>query len=138
MAKKAIKFQRGWSRYNAGETAAFDAAQADDLIKQGIAVLAKVQPKEEVVTVSLNIDPRETDAFKEATAEIARAAQEVQDRAAELDKREASLADREAQLAAAEKAVDALDGEGDAPQRSAEADQGKAVAKPAGLPKQGR
>lgn len=133
MAKKAIKFQRGWSRYNAGETAAFDAAQADDLIKQGIAVLAKVQPKEDVVTVSLNIDPRDTDAFKEATAEIARAAQEVQDRAAELDKREASLADREALLAAA-----ALAGEGDAPERSAEADQGKAVAKPAALPKQGR
>lgn len=160
MAKKAITFLSGWSRYNAGETAAFEAKQADNLINQGIAKLATTQPKPDAVTVSLGIDPRETEAFKEAMAEIARVGQEVQDRdaaldqreadlvarATALDEREADLAAREAvlvdrekaaaeQLAASEKPDDtATDRDAGAAQEK----QPEPVAKSAGLPKQGR
>lgn len=160
MAKKAITFQSGWSRYNAGETAAFEARQADDLVKQGIAVLATTQPKPDTITVSLGIDPRETEAFKEAIAEIARAGREVQDRAASLDQREADLvaraaaldgreaelAAREAALVDREKAAAVPPAEGEKP-AGAETDkpadqdaekQSEPAAKSTGLPKQGR
>lgn len=154
MAKKAITFLSGWSRYNAGETAAFEAKQADDLINRGIAKLATTQPKPDTVTVSLHIDPRETEAFKEASAEIVRAAQKAQDREAALDRREADLAarataldEREAALADREKALEALAAverekpDETATDKSAEAAQEKqpeSAAKSAGLPKQGR
>lgn len=154
MAKKAITFLAGWSRYNAGETAAFEAKQADDLINQGIAKLAPTQPTPDIMTVSLGIDPRETEAFKEASAEIVRAAQEVRDGEAALGRREADLAarataldEREAALADREKALEASapverekpdDTANDKDAGATQERQPEPAAKSTGLPKQGR
>lgn len=152
MTRKAVQFLRGFGAYNAAETACFDADRADELIAQKVAVEAREQPPAaDTITVSVGIDPRETEAFKEATAEIAQAARKVQDRGAALDRREADLAARaedldrraaeiEAREAAAQQvqsdgaAAGADDGAG--AEGASESD--KATAKAAGLPKQGR
>lgn len=138
MAKKAVTFVTGWSRYNPGETAAFDQAQADDLIKQKKAVLASDQPKAEDQTLTVNFDFRETAAFKEASAEIERAATELAERSSELDRREAGLAERENALAVREHAAETGEGKGEGAADKPVDDKANPAAKPSGLPKQGR
>lgn len=139
MAKKAITFLAGWSRYNAGETAAFDEDQADALIKGRKAILAKKQPPEagDQVTLALKVDVRETDDYKDAMAEIMEQAEGLAKLSAELDERAAALDDREAKLAAAAEkaAAGAAPVADDKPAAKSPAD---AADKPAGLPKQGR
>ncbi|MTH76319.1 hypothetical protein [Paracoccus aestuariivivens] len=148
MARKiALTFLRGWSRYNAGEIAGFDADQAEALIDQGIAEKAPDQPEAgDRVIASILIDPRDTDAFKEASAEIERAAQDLIDREADLAAREADLEARALDLdrreaalkvdpvAAPTEPAEVVDADGVVTEAKAEpAATGKAV-----LPKQGR
>lgn len=146
MSKVAMTFARGWGVYNAGETAGFDADQAEAMEKAGVAVRAKDQPKEEgIVIASLKINIEDMAEFKEARASIEAAAAELEaksdkldardaaldEREARLDAREAALADREAELRGAGEEIDAdgvvIEKVADAPPE-----------KPAGLPKQGR
>lgn len=152
MAKKAITFKTAWSRYNAGETAAFDAKQADDLIANKKAVLAKDQPKSEIIHIDLSVNVRDSAEFKEIEADFERRANglaqlsedldarqvDLDARAAELDAKAADLAAREAGLAEREASA--------APSKADEAPAPDAVAKAApeaagkapALPKQGR
>lgn len=154
MTRKAVQFLRGFGAYNKDETACFDQDRAGELIAQKVAVEAKDQPSAgDMITVSLGIDPRDTEAFKEASAEIARAAQEVQDRDADLDRREADLAaramaldEREAALADRENAVaeaetaskTADDTVADRDVGAVRVKQPEPAGKAVGLPKQGR
>lgn len=138
MAKKAVTFVTGWSRYNPGETAAFDLAQADGLIKQKKAVVAADQPKTEDQTLTINFDFRDTAAFKEASAEIERAATELAERSNELDRREAGLDERENALVERERAAETEVSEGEGAAGKPADDKANPAAKPSGLPKQGR
>lgn len=143
MTRKALRFLRGFGSYNAGETACFDADRADELIAQKVAVVAKDQPTaDDSNTISLGMDPRESEAFKAAAAEIALAAQDVQERGSALDQREAELVARAEDLdrrAAEIKATGAAAAQEQALEATeAGADADKATGKATGLPKQGR
>lgn len=143
MAKKAVTFVTGWSRYNPGETAAFDQAQADDLIKQKKAVLAADQPVAAGQVDAEAVDFRDTAAFKEASAEIERAATEraateLAERSNELDRREAWLAEREDAIVKRERAAETDVSEGEVSADKPADDKANPAAKPSGLPKQGR
>lgn len=138
MAKKAVTFVTGWSRYNPGETAAFDQAQADDLIKQKKAVLAADQPVAAGQVDAAAVDFRDTAAFKEASAKIERAATELAERSNELDRREAGLAEREDAIVKRERAAETDVSEGEVSADKPADDKANPAAKPSGLPKQGR
>ena len=140
MAKKAVTFLSGWSRYNVGETAAFEEAQADNLIALKKAKLAKNQPQEVSAPLAVDLDDRQAEAFKVARAQIASAARDVADRESALDVREADLDAREAALTEREKGAGIGDDSGKAESEAVEkgADDGKPGEKAAGLPKQGR
>lgn len=86
MKKVAVEFKRSWSRYNPGEVAGFDEAQADELVKAGHAVRAGKQPmpKMEKLTVDLG-DIRESDAFKDAMSEIQSEWQKLEEERDRLD-----------------------------------------------------
>lgn len=107
MAKVALKFTRGWSRYNAGETAAFDEDQANELIKAGLAVKSTKQPPKADLTLSIDVpDVRKSESFKKAVAELKEEdarlrnlASELDARAEELDEREVDLVARETEIA---------------------------------------
>lgn len=107
MAKVALKFKRGWSRYNKDEIAVFDEGQAGDLIKAGLAVKSTKQPPKADLTLSIDIpDVRKSESFKKAVAELKeedarlrKLAGELDDRAEALDEREAELVARESEAA---------------------------------------
>lgn len=138
MAKKAVTFVTGWSRYNPGDTAAFEQVQADDLIRQKKAVVAADQPRAAGQVDGAAVDLRDTAAFKEASAEIERAATELAERSSELDRREAGLAERENALAVREHAAETGEGKGEGAADKPVDDKANPAAKPSGLPKQGR
>ncbi|MDB6177931.1 hypothetical protein PAF17_10505 [Paracoccus sp. Z330] len=99
MKKVAVEFKRSWSRYNPGEVAGFDEAQADELVKAGHAVRAGKQPmpKMEKLTIAVG-DIRETDAFKDAMSEIQGEWQKLEERANQVEAEEKRLEGVRAQL----------------------------------------
>ncbi|MFN3312929.1 MAG: hypothetical protein ACK46Q_05635 [Hyphomonas sp.] len=165
MAKTAVTFLRGWSRYNTGDVAAFESDQAKGLTDAGIAALAppKKSTKAAPEMLSINLDLRDSPAFKDVQDEIRRTVARLADqeaaleaRAASLDDRAAELAGREAELNAREDEVLALAKAMDAAGDQADASDGAgpegaeetpalaptpadaAKASKGGLPKQGR
>lgn len=117
MARKLVKFLKGYSRYNKGETAGFDEAKAKALEADKVAVIVG-DVKEPVVAgmpaLAFKGDGAATVAEREAAetrmAEMARA---LSDRDNELSEKEAALAAKEAELNAREGALTASD-KGDA------------------------
>lgn len=154
MAKKAITFVTAWSRYNAGETAAFDPDQADDLIAKKKAVLAKDQPKSVVKEVSISLNVRDNPEVNAVMAQIeaqasglAQLSEDLDARQADLDARAASLDAMAADLAAREAAlserearrvVEKGDDASGTDAGAAPEDTQEAPAKAPALPKQGR
>ncbi|SNT76718.1 hypothetical protein [Paracoccus seriniphilus] len=144
MKRVAIEFTRGWSRYNPGEIAAFDEAQAVELEKSGFAKRAKKQPAPKLEKLTLEIgDIRDTDAFKEALGEIEREWQRLEEERARLLAEEKRLEGVRAEL---DQRIDASDpgdfgvvDDKDTAQDGAEPAEPE-VKRPAkgGLPKQGR
>lgn len=131
---KAVKFRKGWNKYNAGETAGFEDDQADALVAAGIAAL--------VGGVSAAPDT----AVTQAMADVQRVAQREQVRlaqiTADLDSRAEALDRREAEIAAREAAAAALAEAAAAapatPEAEAAEEAPQAEEDAGGLPKRGR
>lgn len=138
--KVAVQFVKAWSRYNTGDVAAFEAAQAEGLISTKIARKHKQQPKTAIESITLDIKVEELPGAQEAVAAMEQAGQELDRRAAEQDARRADLDRREAALDQREALLQAsLSAPASAAAEDGAADKGEAEARPkGGLPKQGK
>ena len=137
---KAVKFTKGWNKYNAGETAGFDDDHADGLVRAGLAVLVgSVAAASDTIVMQAMADvhrmaQREQARFAQITADHDSRAEALDRQAADLAAREAAVAAQLAALATAVPEAPAVDQTGeddgaDAPDGFEDAD---------GLPKQGR
>ncbi|WP_406735886.1 hypothetical protein [Thioclava sp. GXIMD4215] len=97
MAKVAVTFLRGWSRYNANETAGFDADQAQELVDAGIAKWAPAKAKTGAGLVATSA--ADADAYKKAMKAVEDEAKRLEAVSADLEAREAALIAREEALA---------------------------------------
>lgn len=140
MAKVALRFKRGWSRYNAGDVAAFDEKQAQELKDAGVAKDAPPKPPREI-TVDLNVLPNtmhaEVKALNDQANRLSEMETEISDRARALAAREAEIERREAALERAESERGGADPDPDGAEKSAAEDKPAASGKSA-PPKQGR
>lgn len=139
MAKVALKFKRGWSRYNAGDVAAFDEKQAQELKDAGVAKDAPPRPPREI-TADLNALPgamhAEVKALSDRADRLSEMEAEISDRARALAAREAEIDRREAALERAESERGGADPDPDGAEKSAAED--KPASGKSALPKQGR
>lgn len=118
MAKVLVKFRTGYSRYNKGETAAFEAAKAEQLCAGENPVAQVVGPvKEAAVLASDDIDLLELE-----REEITQAGQNLADQLAEVEARERGLEAREAALTEREKAIETAANSGAAKEPAAKSE----------------
>jgi hypothetical protein len=102
MAKVLVKFRTGYSRYNKGETAAFEAAKAEQLCAGKNPVALVVGPVKGPTTLA----SEEIDLLDFERKEIAQAGQNLAEQLAEIEAREQGVEAREAALAEREKAIE--------------------------------
>ncbi|MEP1327131.1 hypothetical protein [Pseudophaeobacter sp.] len=102
MARVLVKFRAGYSRYNKGETAAFDEAKAKQLCA-GENPVAQVAGPVKAAAVLASDDIDLLDLERE---EIAQAEQNLAEQLAEVEAREWGLEAREAALTEREKAIE--------------------------------
>jgi uncharacterized protein (DUF3084 family) len=102
MAKVLVKFRTGYSRYNKGETAAFEAAKAEQLCAGKNPVALVVGPVKGPTTLA----SEEIDLLDFERKEIAQAGQNLAEQLAEIEAREQGLEARETALAEREKAIE--------------------------------
>ncbi|MFC5737459.1 hypothetical protein [Sinirhodobacter huangdaonensis] len=107
--KTIVTFTRHWGRYNAGDTAGFEAKRAAELVRSGVAVEGAGRAK--TGSVTLDIDVANLPEMQEAIAGIAAQAEVLAAREAELAKREADLVAREVALAETEAPIELVDPE---------------------------
>lgn len=107
--KTIVTFTRHWGRYNAGDTAGFEAKRAAELMRSGVAVEGAGRAK--TGSVTLDIDVANLPEMQEAIAGIAAQAEVLAAREAELAKREADLVAREVALAETEAPIELVDPE---------------------------
>lgn len=109
--KTIVTFTRHWGRYNAGDTAGFEAKRAAELMRSGVAVEGAGRAKTGSVTLNVNVDVANLPEMQEAIAGIAAQAEMLAAREAELAKREADLVAREVALAETEAPIELVDPE---------------------------
>mgnify|MGYP003583940177 FL=1 len=107
--KTIVTFTRHWGRYNAGDTAGFEAKRAAELVRSGVAVEGAGRAK--TGSITLDIDVANLPEMQEAIAGIAAQAEMLAAREAELAKREADLVAREVALAETEAPIELVDPE---------------------------
>lgn len=134
---KAVKFRKGWNKYNAGEIAGFEDDQADALVAAGIAALVGgVAAAPDTAVVHAMADVQRV--AQREQVRLAQIAVEQDGRAEALAQREADLAAREAVLAEQLAALAAAVPEEPETGETGEDDGGDAAEDAGGLPKQGR
>jgi len=110
MARKLVKFSKGYSRYNRGETAAFDEGMAQSLTegkgKVGVIVGDAEDPNADMSVVIGKLDASEAQEFlAKARTEFEGRELSLQVRANSLEQKSRDLADREMALDAREAAA---------------------------------
>jgi len=110
MARKLVKFSKGYSRYNRGETAAFEEGTAQSLTegknKVGVIVGDADEPGALKSVVIGKLDTSEAQEFvAQARSELEGRALSLELRADSLDRKSRDLADREKALEARETAT---------------------------------
>ncbi|MEQ3679219.1 hypothetical protein [Pseudophaeobacter sp.] len=119
MARHIVKFLAGYSRYNKGETAAFDEEKAKQLCAGKSPVAEMVGPVKETSSLSQSVaavigsmSTEDIDLLDREREELTLAGKNIADQLASLDRREQELAagvsgleDRERDLAARELAL---------------------------------
>lgn len=107
--KTIVTFTRHWGRYNAGDTAGFEAKRAAELVRSGVAVEGAGRPATEIAT--LKLDVANLPEVQQAIAGITAQAEALSAREAGLAQREAELAAREAALAETDAPIELVDPE---------------------------